>query len=318
MKLQSEAHIPQKEAGGDNPKTSIARRLLSRCGWADPAIRKRVINDRHQAGGGIAQRGVSSLTSTHLELRSNHYQFSWQYYHPSVKGQYSLDRSHHSFVWEAPLSRSLWEGFSSHFTEEVLQISLFQNQFFFASGKGNRPDVLAILANLLLGKMKCFSVPILNCVVGSCRFRITAHNPESQRAVASVDGFCTEIGFVEIGADFIWFCREPVAYCFSDLPRHDESLRSWQLKEQFAGGADRKKTTMKGQSGEEGWQEKESKRTKWWVGIRWHAPACCVGNTVWHSDTGHPCSASLRPASCSCSCYVRQLIHEAPVWGRSA
>ena len=131
MKLQSEAHIPQKEAGGDNPKTSIARRLLPRCGWADPAIRKRVINDRHQAGGGIAQRGVSSLTSTHLELRSNHYQFSWQYYHPSVKGQYSLDRSHHSFVWEAPLSRSLWEGFSSHFTEEVLQISLFQNQFFF-------------------------------------------------------------------------------------------------------------------------------------------------------------------------------------------
>ena len=63
--------------------------------------------------------------------------------------------------------------------------------------------MLEILANLLLGKMKCFSVPILNCVVGSCRFRITAHNPESQRAVASVDGFCTEIGFVEIGADFI-------------------------------------------------------------------------------------------------------------------
>ena len=179
MKLQSEAHIPQKEAGGENPKTSIARRLLSRCGWADPAIRKRVINDRHQAGGGIAQRGVSSLTSTHLELRSNHYQFSWQYYHPSVKGQYSLDRSHHSFVWEAPLSRSLWEGFSSHFTEEVLQISLFQNQFFFASGKGNRPDVLEILANLLLGKMKCFSVPILNCVVGSCRCMVPHHCPQS-------------------------------------------------------------------------------------------------------------------------------------------
>ena len=51
-------------------------------------------------------------------------------------------------------------GFSSCFTEEVVEISgplfqlNFQNQFFFSSGNGSRPDVLEISPNLLLGKMK--------------------------------------------------------------------------------------------------------------------------------------------------------------------
>ena len=62
--------------------------------------------------------------------------------------------------------------FSSHFTEEVVEISgplfpIFKINSFFASGKGNRPDVLEISANLLLGKMRRLAITSWALIVGA-------------------------------------------------------------------------------------------------------------------------------------------------------
>ena len=73
--------------------------------------------------------------------------------------------------------------------------------------------MLEIWANLLLGKMRRLAIPPfsqlrrgpLSVTVKptAASFRITVHKPESEGAVAGVDGFCAELG-----ADFIRFCRE--------------------------------------------------------------------------------------------------------------
>ena len=67
--------------------------------------------------------------------------------------------------------------------------------------------MLEISANLLLGKMRRLASTFsqlrrrpLSVTVehAAAWFRITVHKPESEGAVAGVDGFCREIG-----ADFI-------------------------------------------------------------------------------------------------------------------
>ena len=64
--------------------------------------------------------------------------------------------------------------------------------------------MLEISANLLLGKMRRFGEHLFSIASSvtvepaAAWFRITVHKPESEGAVAGVDGFCREIG-----ADFI-------------------------------------------------------------------------------------------------------------------
>ena len=98
-----------------------------------------------------------------ISKQGGRYQFEFE---PKYKGQ-----SPPFCLREAFVKICSGREFSSHFTEEVVEISgpvfpIFKINSFFASGKGNRPDVLEISPNLLLGKKMRRLAAFLNYVAG--------------------------------------------------------------------------------------------------------------------------------------------------------